>query len=381
MKPSNTVTPFSMSLFLLLALLLSGCKEEVFVVVEVPTPTVPDYEELLQSRDPYRRIFSLEKVDDLLVLQGDRYISHLTDRDNVTNYPTGVTTLHKMPTAPNMIAWPRGNQFHITNKRAPNSSQLAYILELQAHDAEAIIANEVLTHRSKAIFSEDNHLLIPYYHTSSPEGALQFLLTQFSLRDNGPIPSSISLESVAVISPPNPGLLYDFNGHVMQAVEGGFLFTGGPPNGNVHKLNYDGTFEEVLEGEVIQFFSYQDELFAQRLVWVTLDGELRRVTQILSAAPDGLNWRLRWTLEEQSTGTLRFHPLAEDLFCYDVQNRIMFIATEINNERIQFSAVDLAELRDYQVTDIETYRGDIYLATQSGYFRRNYAEFRDSREE
>jgi len=218
--------------------------------------------------------------------------------------------------------------------------------------------------------SDDNHLLLPY--RTRFDRKLRFVLanitpSEFTL--DRPVLNSIDTFAFEI-----EGSEYRQSGLEMLPVDGGFLFThSSPQSGNsMHRISYDGDFEEVVSTSISQLFYFRGIPHAHRY----RDNQ----SQILTADADGRNWRISWSFPNPIFERFHFFPVGDDLFMYSATGGRMFFATQMDEEAIAFEAVEFTELESYDVTDIEEYQGDIYIGTLSGFFRRDYLTFRESRE-
>lgn len=370
MYPKKHLLPLLLLVCLLLT--VSTCTKDVFVPVEIPTPVVPDFEELPRSQDPYRRIYNIYKFDDNMVLKGEGIdFLHAPD-STVTGYISRTFSGFRETTSQTLRLRIYGNRFDVV----PIGFELFQFSSLNIRLEDIYPDYELpfsfANYRSSlGSLSENNYLLLPFDRAS--DRRLHFAMAQITPPESIIFPPVLDTLQTFIFD--IEGSEYSSRGIEMLPVEGGFLFENNSfaTGSTLHRIDYNGNFEEVVPTSVSQLFYFRGIPYAHRY----RDGQ----SQILTADPEGRNWQISWTFPNPLFERVYFYPVGEDLFMYNATGDRMSLATQLDVDGIRLEAVEFSQLESYTVTDIAEYQGDIYIGTLSGFFRRNYEDFKNSREE
>lgn len=383
MHLSYMANKYTVFLLFLLGLFISSCEEEVIRTVEVPVEVeaVPDFEELPQSRDPYRRIFQMHRFEDQLLLQGEDVHfffggEYGDDGSGGTTIPSTTRSLQAFNDqlyvhtgADLLYAQPVDRRFRFDNGPGIRMQFRDYLPE--GYQLPSSINSQL----GLAVLSQDNYIFLPY--TTEDDRRLNFGIGQFQLPEfwlSADI-ELLSWENNVIDDDPATG--YYYYGLPMTAVEGGFLIhIKEARNVKTYRVDYDGSYEAVFEFRVFDFFRYQGELYAYgRTPFTPFDYSIYRIS------PDGRNWTGVYQISNPANQFYQFHSTEDALFMVNSISDQIFLTTEMSEEGISFEALDAEELETYDITDIEHFGDFVYITTLSGFFRRPWQEFIDSRQE
>lgn len=351
----------------------NGCKETIIVPVEV----MPDFEELNRSRDPHKRIYQIKKYDNKLIFQSEQVHHQYTgDGENITQF-SGRETLYREIMNEELVVTYGHRTLDVENlnvDRRYSNNQLRINLD-SILPADIMVSDlETAYSRSIGYLDKSNVLLLNCYRASDRRSA--YLVMKFERNDNFPFNVNVVNYHVKVFDTP---IRYDRLGVKLYEVEGGFVMINRTEiqlNDVIHRINYDGSNEEVFEpatsGGISGFFEYNNQLYT----WFKTFPDDNVV--LYTSDQNGRNWTPTHTIN--SNINFRFLPVENELFALNLNNSQLFLLTDMSTSTISFEALDNEQFWNYQtITDLEKMDDYIYVSTLSGFYRRDWQEFISSR--
>lgn len=369
----NLSAPFCLFLFACLFLAL-GCEDDDMLapVIEEASPTLT---ELPGLSDFDRRAFGLQLYSDRMLIQ--------TENTDIRLLPDGSRSNH-LVIRPRTVVDATSPTLHakIINEAVllefvgispfSNGPRFRFPVTELGDDAR-LYPERVRPPNRMVALSDDDYLLLPFRR----EGDSRLWLSILEITYEGE-PSMINapeLTSVKTVVLPTTDFTNQIIHGDMLPVPGGFLVTLFTVNNGfpTYRINYDGTFEQVLNGNLVQMFHYNNELFGIRRNRPNLD--------IMTADENGRNWAVKYQLSNPLNITYRFFPTAEDLYVQARSGGQLFVTTQFTADSFRIEAVDAPDLNSRSVTDLENYNGDTYITTLSGTFIGDAERLRSSRRE
>jgi len=224
-----------------------------------------------------------------------------------------------------------------------------------------------------AALSDDDYLLLPFRR----EGDNRLWISILEITYEGApslftVPELASVQTIVLPTlDPNNQVIH----REILPVPGGFLLTVRNVNQSdpMFRINYDGTVEQMFNGDFQQLFYYNEELMGTRRNPPNLD--------IMTADENGRNWAVKYQLPNELNVTYRFFPTAEDLFAQARSGGLLFVTTRFTADSFRIEALDTPDLDSRYVNDLENYNGDTYITTLSGTFIGEMEQVRSSRRE
>jgi hypothetical protein len=369
----NLSIPFYLFLFTCLFLTF-GCEDD-----DMPTPIVEEEEPVLTELpgliDFNRRAFGIQLYEGNMLVQ--------TENTDIRLLPDGSRSNH-LEIAPRTVADATSPTLHakIINEAVhleftgispfSNGPRFRFPVTELGDDAR-LYPERVRPPNRIAALSDDNYLLLPFRREG--DSRLWLSILEITYEDEPSMINVPELASVKTVVLPTTDFTNQITHGDMLPVPGGFLVTlftvniGFP----TYRINYDGTFEQVLNGNLVQMFRYNDELLGIRRSRPNLD--------IMTADENGRNWAVKYQLPNELNITYRFFPTAEDLFVQARSGGQLFVTTQFTADSLRIEALDTPEIDSRTVTDLENYNGNTYITTLSGTFIGEAERLRSSRRE
>lgn len=353
----------------------SSCKETVFVVEEVPVEVIPDFEELNRSRDPHKRIYQIKKYDNKLIFQSERVHHQYTADGENTTLITGRETRYREVMNEELVVTYRDRMLYIESldidQRFSNNRCRVNLDSILPADI-AVTDFGIAPTGSIGYLDKSNVLLLNCYRASDRRRA--YLIMKFERQLNLFHTVEVVSYNVNVFDSP---IQVDISRGDLYEVEGGFVMINRTQSEDViHRINYDGSNEEVFEpaasGGISGFFEYNNQLYT----WFKAFPDNNVV--LYTSDQNGRNWTLAYTIN--SNINFRFLPVENELFALNLNNSQLFLLTDMSTSTISFEALDNEQFWNYQtITDLEKMDDYIYVSTLSGFYRRDWQEFLESR--
>lgn len=348
-----------------------GCKETVTVVEEV----LPEYEELGRSRDPHKAVYQIVNYNNNLLLQSNNshhiYFEDETNTTMITNHGARYREILN----DEFVVSLRWNRLEVENidpnERFANNS-LSIVLDSILPQDYVVNHLGISILNSIGCLNNDNVLLLPYYTNINAQ--LNFLLIE--LESMNDLFSSIDYNVIGTFSYPN-SVQYPVRGFKMIDIEGGFLMIiDDLTNNAVIKIENDGTNYIVQNHETSPgntgFFKFEDVLYNWSRNFPDYD------IIIYSSTDNGTTWTSSYRIETFTE--YRFISTGDELFSLNMSNGQLLVMTNMSSENISFEALDNEQFWNYQIiTDVAKYNEDVYISTLSGFYKRNWQEFIQSR--
>ncbi|MEM7575757.1 MAG: hypothetical protein AAF433_22830 [Bacteroidota bacterium] len=368
--------------FLILGFFFTSCVREEIIEVEVPVATIkPDYKELYRSSDPNRRIYQMFRFGDELLLQGENvhfyYTLEGTGRGQITrNRSQSVEAFTEVICADINPVYQRMKI--VATRDGARLANTQFSLSLTSVLPEGFqLPRSIDFRKSFLSLSEDDYVMVPFKLENDPR--LRVGIGKLAVQEDYLWAGGIELlswenyliDSVADLS-------LTSSGQTMTAVEGGFLVNAitGFEGPRTYRVDFEGSFEPVYDGIVNYFFEYKGERYAFGYRSNSLDFSIHRLSS------DGRIWTEVYQIYNSvSTNTFyRCFPTEDHLLILQTTTSRVFTLTDLDENATISAALDTEELEDYVITDIERLGDFAYISTLSGFFRRPWQEFINSRE-
>ncbi|MEO1513921.1 MAG: hypothetical protein AAFV95_02875 [Bacteroidota bacterium] len=363
------------TVLLIFSFLIFGCKTTI--IEEVPVEVVPDFEELPESRDPFKSVFQMQKYDNSLLLQSTNahhyYDENGVGRTAITGNQTSyIEVMNEHLTLRISERFIVVEDIDPTRRSDTPGVPLHVQLDSLLPEGSHLPIHTVRYSRSLGYIDKNNVLLLPYYI----DGRLDFAILKFEPGETIPnyyAPKLLSAETFEFT-----GEFYHYqDGIRIHEVEGGFVMTAINNGGTkIYRIAYDGSYESVTDhislGIYRDYFEYKGRLYT----WIrpgSSPGELI----ILTCDPDGRGWKVKYRLQSD----IEFHyiPTEDALFACAFASNQLFLVT-MTEEEMLLEALDNEQFWSYQIiTDVEKFGEHVYISTLSGFYRRNWQEFIDSK--